>query len=428
MTVPSIYLRYVALLLIGFANAIPLPLVGSTLNIWLAEIGFNKASIGLFSLAYLPFSLKFLWIPIVESCGQRKMWAAGSLLMVAASLAGISFIDSANHPIWLASTIIVHSFATGAFYAVGLAYELESLDAKDYSVGSSCVITGYRAGLVAAGAGALYLSLAAGWLVTYRFYALIAFLIAAYLYLMPEPYKSLSVRLERRQRVRQYASQFKGLYQEMVIQPCRQFFLSAEWKTIILLILCFKCGNQLIKSMEGPFFIALGISKMEIATIVKLWGVIATIAGSALAGIYFKKKDHFLALLYASWMSLISVGCFLALAVVGKKMPILYLAISLEHFVGGLAMTSFIFFVWRVCDKRFAAIHYAMLWSIFSAKGDLIGCWGGLLASYLSWPSFYFLAFLAGIASNAVIHFRLKNNRFCHSQFEPQLLGSNTHN
>lgn len=412
MTNQTYYSRYLALIFIGLANAIPLPLIGSTLTIWLAEIGFDKTSIGFFSLASLPFSLRFLWIPIIESAGLRKSWISVTLLTVATSLLAISFIDFFEHPILLASMISLLSIGMGGFYASGLAYELESLDSKFYSLGSSCITTGYRVGLVAAGAGALYLSLAIGWVDTYRFFAIILILMAIYFFILPEPFKSKSVRAERRIRVSRYNSRFYGFYKEMVIEPYHSFMRKPDWKIILLLLLFFKSGNQLMKSMEGPFYLALGIKKAEIATIVKLWGVIATISGSAIGGLYFKKKGHFSALKIVSWFNIIALGCFLLLSLVGKQILILYSAIALEHFVGGLAMTTFIFFLWRVSDKSFASIQYAMLWSVYSIKGDLLGCFGGFLANQMNWPCFFLIALIGATVSSFLINYILKNESF----------------
>src|SRR3546814_12506157 len=49
----------------GFSSGLPLLLTLSTLSYWLAKVGVDKTSIGLFALFGLPYSLKFLWAPVI---------------------------------------------------------------------------------------------------------------------------------------------------------------------------------------------------------------------------------------------------------------------------------------------------------------------------------------------------------------------------
>ena len=56
--------------LMGFACGVPLLLTGSVLQAWMTEEGVELSVIGLFSLAGLPYALKFLWMPVLEGAGQ----------------------------------------------------------------------------------------------------------------------------------------------------------------------------------------------------------------------------------------------------------------------------------------------------------------------------------------------------------------------
>jgi len=67
----------------GISSGIPLYLILSTLFIWLTRENIDIATVGLFALTQLPWTLKFIWAPFVDNYnipwitnyfGQRKSW------------------------------------------------------------------------------------------------------------------------------------------------------------------------------------------------------------------------------------------------------------------------------------------------------------------------------------------------------------------
>src|ERR1700759_1594128 len=81
----AVYLqpRVLIVLLLGFSSGLPLALSGSTLLIWMREAGVDLGTIGLFALVGTPYTLKFLWAPLVDSLhvpgcmhrgGRRRGW------------------------------------------------------------------------------------------------------------------------------------------------------------------------------------------------------------------------------------------------------------------------------------------------------------------------------------------------------------------
>src|SRR5260221_3953880 len=59
--------RRIAIMLgLGFAAGLPNFLIFDTMSAWLRAAGLSLAVISLFSLATLPYSLKFLWAPLVD--------------------------------------------------------------------------------------------------------------------------------------------------------------------------------------------------------------------------------------------------------------------------------------------------------------------------------------------------------------------------
>jgi MFS transporter, PAT family, beta-lactamase induction signal transducer AmpG len=419
-------IRFCILFFIGLANALPIPLSGSVLSIWLSEAGFEKDLIGLFALLGLPLTIKCLWslpintftLPFFRS-SPRKGWMIFALLGMILSLLGMSFINPSDNPWTLAFCLVVLSSFTGCLYIVGLSYELESVSEKDYSVGSAFVVTGYRIGLLCAGAGALYLSYLWDWSWMFRCMSLLLALGCLFILMQPEPHRSKETLEAKRQQFIHYQSFFHGFWHEIIVQPCKCFFQRKDWKLILLIILTFKLGDHLAKSMTGPFYLSLGFNKADLALASKMWGFAATILGALAAGYYFKGKDPLSASVTTGLIHACTLGCYYVLSLIGKSFSGLYITVALENFTGGMAMTTFIFLLWRVCDKRYAPLQYALLWSFFSFKSDILACVGGLLATFCAWNIFFLLIFTVGLLSAVVVWNKLRIREECFKKEKP---------
>lgn len=378
--------------------------MGATLSIWLAEASIERSVIGFFSLLHIPFSLKILWTPIIDLVSipffedkPRKGWVIISLLGMALSLLGISFVELPDDIALLIVCLLSLSLFTGCLYITGLAYELESIEKSDYGSGSAYVITGYRLGLLCAGGGALYLSYLWDWPSMFRCMAALLALGGCVILLQPEPFDSQEIIREKRKQFSKHVSLFKGFWHEVIYQPCCVFFQRSEWIAILAFLLLFKFGDQMVRSMEGPFYLSLGFNKADLATASKIWGMLATISGAFFVGFFLKDKNPFSIIGCVGFIHACAMFCYAMLSLIGKSFLGLYVTVALEHFTGGMAMTIFIYFLWKVCDRQYAAVQYALLWSLFSFKADIIGSCGGILAASCSWTTFFFT--IAGIST-----------------------------
>jgi PAT family beta-lactamase induction signal transducer AmpG len=399
-------IRLAILFFIGLANALPIPLSGSVLSIWLSEAGFQKDIIGLFALLGLPQTLKCLWtlpvdhltIPFFKN-SPRKGWMIFALLGMLLSILAISFIEPSDQPWPLALALLFLSAFTGCLYIVGLSYELESIEEKNYSMGSAIIVTGYRIGLLCAGAGALYIAFLWNWAWMFRCMAALLAAGCVIIFLQPEPYKSREVLAAKKKLFINYPSVVQGFWNEVILQPCQLLLQRKDWKVIVLILISFKIGDHLAKSMAGPFYLSLGFNKVDLALASKMWGFAATILGAFTAGYFFRKKDPLMSSALTGLIHACSLSCYYMLALAGKSYFGLYATVAIENFTGGMAMTVFIFLIWKVCDKRYAAMQYALMWSFFSFKSDIFACFGGLLATYCSWNIFFLITFFIGILS-----------------------------
>src|SRR5262245_35065005 len=101
--------RVLIVMFLGFASGLPLALSGSTLLVWMREAGVDLGTIGLFALVGTPYTIKFLWAPLVDALdapvlsrllGRRRGWLVFSQLLLMAAIVFLGFCDPALSP-WL---------------------------------------------------------------------------------------------------------------------------------------------------------------------------------------------------------------------------------------------------------------------------------------------------------------------------------------
>src|SRR5271169_301650 len=109
----SVYLkpRVLIVLFLGFSAGLPLALSGSTLLVWMRETGVDLGTIGLFALVGTPYTVKFLWAPLVDALhvpwftqkfGRRRGWLLLSQLLLIASILLLATTDPARSPLFVA--------------------------------------------------------------------------------------------------------------------------------------------------------------------------------------------------------------------------------------------------------------------------------------------------------------------------------------
>ena len=188
--------RVVTILFLGFSSGLPLALTFGTLNIWLKEVGVSKTTIGLFALMGTPYTLKFLWAPLVDrmpvpyltrGLGRRRSWAILTQLALMATIAGLGATNPAAHVELTALFAFMVAFWSASQDIVIDAYRVEILEERQYGAGAAMIVLGYRMGMLVSGAGALYLATYVGWLATYGLMTALMTVGIAAILLNPEP-------------------------------------------------------------------------------------------------------------------------------------------------------------------------------------------------------------------------------------------------
>src|SRR6187431_1846064 len=164
----AVYLkpRVLIVLFLGFSAGLPLALSGSTLLIWMREAGVDLGIIGLFALVGTPYTIKFLWAPIVDALdvpvlarllGRRRGWLVFSQLLLIAAIVFLAFTNPAAAPGLVAFGALLVATASATQDIVIDAFRIDTLDESEQAAGMASYVAAYRIRPLVSTAGALYL-------------------------------------------------------------------------------------------------------------------------------------------------------------------------------------------------------------------------------------------------------------------------------
>ena len=164
----AVYLkrRVLIVMLLGFSSGLPLALSGSTLAIWMTEVGVNLKTIGLFALVGTPYTIKFLWAPLIDALnvpllsrwlGRRRGWLLLSQFLLIAAIIFVGVSDPAVSPLTVALGVLLVATTSATQDIVVDAFRVESLDESEQAAGMAAYVAGYRVGTLVSTAGALFL-------------------------------------------------------------------------------------------------------------------------------------------------------------------------------------------------------------------------------------------------------------------------------
>ncbi len=401
--------RQLAILLMGFSSGLPIALAGATLSWWLATIGVDKTSIGLFALVALPYSLKFLWAPFFDhiqapgpfrALGRRRGWILLLQLLLIVSIFALGSTDPLGAPLVTAAAALMITTLSASQDVVVDAYRIDILSEDEQGAGAASTQTGWRIAFYwVAGAGAQVLSDFMQWPFIYAIMA--GFMLVGIIGTLigPEPKAVTSHEaLPAAKRLR-----------EAVIDPFRDFLTRPGWLLILLFALLYKYGDAISGLMTNPFFVDMGFSGVEVAQVSKVFGFFATLAGLAVGGLLVIKLGTFKALIIGGILQAVTNLLFAVQASLGHDIAMLYVAIGADNFTGGIGSTAFVAYLSSLCSARFSATQYALLTSIMAFGRTALSSGAGWYADQVDWVTFFisttFLA-IPGLLLLLVIRWR----------------------
>ncbi len=380
--------RVATVLFLGFSSGLPLALSGGTLQAWLTVEGVDIETIGLFTLVGLPYTLKFLWSPLLDRFtvplfGRRRgwIWVFQALLLIL--IFAMSMVSPVKAPWVLAFLALGLAFASSSQDIVVDAYRTEVLREKERGLGAAVSVTGYRIAMLVSGALALILSEVLGWRTTYMIMAGLMFVGMVAAWLGPEPEDPGTPPKTMREAVR---------------DPLLEFFSRDGAWLMLALIVLYKLGDAFAGSLTTSFLIrGVGFSVGEVGAINKGMGLAATIVGALFGGALMARLGLYRSLLIFGILQAVSNLSFMVLAMVGKNYAMLVFTIAFENLAGGMGTAAFVAFLMTLCHHNFTATQFALLSALASLGRVYVGPVSGSLVAEFGWLLFFLVTFLAAL-------------------------------
>lgn len=390
--------RFLVILALGFASGLPLALSASTLFVWLREAGVDLAAIGLFAALGTPYTLKFLWSPLVDhlrlpiltrAFGRRRGWMLLSQALLVLSIFALGQSEPAVNAFATALAAFLVAFFSATQDIVIDAFRIETFEKREQAAAAAVQVYGYRVGMLASGAGALYIASGQSWGVTYAAMAALVLIGSLAAVFAKEPQAPAAVP-EKPKEARDWVKR-------AVIDPFADFMTRKGWAVVLLFIVLYKFGDALAGVMTNPFLIDLGFTKIEIANIAKLFGFAATLFGLGAGGVLMARAGLFKSLLLCGILQLLSNLMFVAQALAGHNLELLAATIAFENFAGGMGTAVFVAYLSLLCNVRYTATQYALFSSLFAFSRTWLSASSGFLADVFGWAAFFAATTLAAV-------------------------------
>lgn len=393
---PYLSPKILAVGFLSFASGLPILMTLSTLTYWLSVYGIDKKSIGLISLAGLPYVFKFLWAPFLDEkrpwllnkFGRRKSWIILFQAALALIFLCLSFVNPTEHISLISILILCLAVASASQDIVIDAYRIDYLTNEEQSFGSSLSQITYRIAMLIMGAAVLFASDYLAWPTIFLLVAaLFTIITLSTLLFINENSQSSDTPISNKISAHSQLSDY-------ILIPFKNFIERPQAFLILIFILLFKMPDAIAGVLISAFYNEMGYTGGQIGLISKVYGLIATLLGAFISAQIITKISLYKALITSSiLMGLTNLGYLLVL-----HQPTVFsltVAISIENFIGGFASAVFITYLSLLCNRSYSATQYAMLSAIAAFSLRIFGSFSGFAVDDYGWQNFFiFTAFL----------------------------------
>jgi len=406
-----VYLQPASLrmLLLGFAAGLPLLLVLGTLSFRVREAGIDRSTIGYLSWVGLAYGFKWVWAPLVDRMpipflthrlGRRRSWLLLAQTMVILGLVGMALSDPSQTlgpVVWCALLVAVGS----ATQDIALdAFLIESAEPAQQAALAASYQTGYRLAMIWAGAGVLWVAawvqgenatgyLHAAWQTAYLVMAasMLVGVITVWMSREPSPTELPPAR------------NMKEWLQGALIDPFADFIKRYKWQAalILCLIAVYRISDVVMGIMSNPFYVDMGYTKAEVATVTKVYGVLMTLLGAFVGGVMALRWGVMRILMLGAILSALSNLLFGWLAGHGHDVRALMAVVSADNLASGIASAAFIAYLSSLTNIKYSATQYALLSSMMLLLPKFIAGFSGDFVNAHGYADFFNATALLGM-------------------------------
>jgi MFS family permease len=382
-----------ALSALYFVQGMPFGFQATALPIYLRGEGISLAAIGLASFLSLPWMLKLLWSPFVESWhsprwGRRRSWIIPLQVCLALACFASAGLGTRGPIVLVSLVLLMNLFAATMDIAVdGLAVDI--LEPEELGWGNAAQVVGYKIGMLTGGGLLVWLSDRIAWEGLFLVMGGLVTMVALGTLAMPRPDAGTG-------GARQKVGEVLGLLWSSTLR--RRGF---AW--LALFVLTYKAGESMADAMFKPFLVDEGFSAQQIGLWVGTWGMVFSLAGS-LAGGWLASR--FSRLSAVGWTALLRIGPILGQLWLSLHSPTAAEVIAVtaaEHFFGGALTTAMFAYMMSRVDRRVGASHFTLLATLEVSGKLLSASLSGVLAEGSGYPGLFLLAALLSLGFLALL-------------------------
>ncbi|CAG19228.1 AmpG family muropeptide MFS transporter [Photobacterium profundum] len=418
--------KVLIMLALGFSSGLPILLVFGTLSFWLREAEVSRTDIGFFSWVALAYGFKWIWSPLIDRFpipifshlfGRRRGWMLFSQLMIVLSLCGMALSNPQVDLFQLAIFAIIVAFASASQDIVIDAYRIELATERLQAALAAAYMTGYRLAMIMAGAGALAFAAwfgsdteydVTGW--KFAYFIMAGFMLVGIITALciNEPsIDSADIENAEREYRQQLISdgmtpkkaRIAAWFYTAAVMPFKDFFdrYGRHALLILALIGCYRISDVVMGVMANAFYVDMGFTKTQVASVTKIYGVIMTLVGAGLGGILISKFGTMRILALGAFLSACTNLLFMLFTFIGNSIPMLAIVISADNLSAGIATAAFITYLSSLTNVAFSATQYALFSSIMLLFPKFIAGFSGMYVDNFGYNTFFFTTALIGL-------------------------------
>jgi MFS transporter, PAT family, beta-lactamase induction signal transducer AmpG len=380
--------RTASVTLMSFASGMPLGLVWIAIPDWMRDIGVDIRVVGLFTLAQVPWTFKFLWSPLMDRfvppLGRRRGWAILSQIGLFVSVLALSGVG--NHPDapWVVGAIALAIAFAGATQDIAIdAYAVDVLRPEEQPVAVGARNALWRVGYYLAGSLSIALAGTWGWPAVNILLACLYLPMMLVVWKAPEP---AAVAAAPR------------TLKEAIWHPFVGFLARHRALEILAFVFFYKLADNLVQALHRPFLNDMGYDEVARGVDVAVVGLWGNIIGTLVGGLLTAPLGLGRSLWIFGFLQIFSNAGYAILAQQpGVNRPMMWFAFGFEALCSGLGSGAFSVLLLRMTQKRFSATQYALFSSLFGLPRIISGPIAGFAAYSVGWATFFWSTLPLGI-------------------------------
>ena len=394
---PLFYKKILIATLLGISSGLPLYVLYQTIPAWLKDSGVDLSDIGLFQLIGIPYTLKFLWAPLLDRyslpvLGKRRSWMFVTQLLLIISIAFMGFFNpETNLKSIVFLTIIMTTFSATQDIVID-AYRRELLNDNELGAGNAWFINAYRFSSLVPGSLALILADNIAWRYVFPVVAIFMFIgLLTTLFIKELTHKATKNRN----------------FLATIIDPLLDFIQKQGLKNAVLFVsflMLYKLGDSMATALSTPFYLDLGFTKTVLGSVVKIAALWSSIAGAFIAGYVMRKISLNRSLWIFGVFQMVTILGFAWLSAIDNPSKIdLFIIVSLEYLGVGMGTVAVVSYMFKISSKTFAASQIALFTAIAAIPRTFINATTGFIVESVGYTNFFLICTACAIPGMIIL-------------------------